>query len=57
MIPDLSSEKWAMFNKVVGTDRIAQALVRGDDFGTIVGGWQARLREFIAKREGYLLYE
>jgi hypothetical protein len=46
-----------MFNKVVGTDRIAQALVRGDDFGTIVGGWQAKLREFIAKREGYLLYE
>jgi uncharacterized protein YbbC (DUF1343 family) len=57
LLPDLSSEKWVMFNKVVGTDRIAQALVRGDDFGTIVGGWQARLREFIAKREGYLLYE
>jgi uncharacterized protein YbbC (DUF1343 family) len=57
LIPELSSEKWAMFNKVVGTDRIAQALVRGDDFGTIVGGWQARLREFISKREGYLLYE
>jgi uncharacterized protein YbbC (DUF1343 family) len=57
LIPDKASEKWNMFNKVVGTDRIQQALLRGDDFGTIVGGWQGKLREFITKREGYLLYE
>lgn len=53
----VSEEKWKMFDKVCGTSEIKQMLLRGDSFHTIVEGWQEGLRDYISRREEYVLYE
>lgn len=53
-VPD---EKWAMFDKVCGTDAIRKSLLAGRSLDAIVGAWRDRLHDYIAVREGYLLYE
>jgi uncharacterized protein YbbC (DUF1343 family) len=57
VLENIREENWKMFDKICGTDRIRQALLRGDSFESIVEGWQDGSRGYIARREGYLLYE
>jgi uncharacterized protein YbbC (DUF1343 family) len=53
----MPEEKWKMFDKVCGTDAIHRMLVGGESFETIVASWQPKLRNYISRREDYLLYE
>lgn len=57
LFSSVTPERWAMFDKVCGTDAVRKALVDGASPETIVRAWQAPLRAFIASREEYLLYE
>jgi len=53
----VTDDRWAMFDKVCGTDDIHNRLVRGDSFQSIVGSWQEGMKRYISHREDYLLYE
>jgi uncharacterized protein YbbC (DUF1343 family) len=57
LIEGVSDDKWKMFNKVCGTDALKRMLLDGASFESIVASWGPRLREYIARREEYLLYE
>ncbi len=53
----VTDERWKMFDKVCGGDRIRKQILGGESYQTILNEWGPRLREFIALREDYLLYE
>jgi uncharacterized protein YbbC (DUF1343 family) len=57
LFADVGDDRWKMFDKICGSDWIREALLAGDSFEQIVAGWQVKLREYVAKREAYLLYE
>ena len=57
LFESVPEDRWKMFDKVCGTDRIRTQLLAGESYQTIVDGWQRKLREFISLRENYLLYE
>jgi len=46
----------ALFDRVWGTRQVRLGIMRGDDAATIVARWQPGLQEFLALRQGYLLY-
>jgi uncharacterized protein YbbC (DUF1343 family) len=46
----------AHFDRLAGTDRVRQALERGQPAAGIVGDWQMDLQQFRAVRQPYLLY-
>jgi uncharacterized protein YbbC (DUF1343 family) len=51
-----SSPHLEMFHLAMGTDRIDQAIIRGDDLDAVEALAQEHLPDFMAKREKYLLY-
>ncbi|MEO5928736.1 MAG: DUF1343 domain-containing protein [Candidatus Kapaibacterium sp.] len=53
----VTEDRWKMFDKVCGTDQIRRKILAGASFGSIVESWRGKVREYIAAREGYLLYE
>lgn len=53
----LPPDRWRMFDKVCGTSRIRELFLRGESWREISESWANELREFIAQRENYLLYE
>jgi uncharacterized protein YbbC (DUF1343 family) len=53
----VAEDRWKMFDKVCGTDRIRQDVLAGVGAERIIEKWQPGLREYLSKREGYLLYE
>lgn len=53
----VGEERWRMFDKVCGGDRIRLDLLAGAPAERIIERWQPGLREFLSKRESYLLYE
>ncbi len=46
-----------MFNKVMGTDKVRQALIDGKSAKEITDGWKAGREKFIAESRKYYLYE
>jgi len=44
------------FDRLAGTDRIRRAIEGGAEADSIVAGWEAELRDFRARRTGFLLY-
>ncbi len=57
VLEGVAEDRWKMFDKVCGGDAIRRALLRGDDAESIIASWQPGLRDYIARREDYLLYE
>jgi len=57
LLPPDTSSKWAMFNKVCGGERIKTMLLAGRSYEEIVADWQPELRQYVSRREDYLLYE
>lgn len=53
----VTDERWRMFDKVCGGDRIRLQLLAGADYESIVSEWRPALRNYIARREEYLIYE
>jgi uncharacterized protein YbbC (DUF1343 family) len=47
----------SMFSKVVGTDKIREALVEGIQVDEIVNRWTPELKTFKVIREKYLIYQ
>jgi uncharacterized protein YbbC (DUF1343 family) len=44
------------FDVIAGTDKLREAIERGDSIDTITGAWSADLEKFEREREPYLLY-
>ncbi len=57
LLEGVAEDRWKMFDKVCGSDQLRRALLRGDNVESIVAGWQPGLRDYISRREDYLLYE
>jgi uncharacterized protein YbbC (DUF1343 family) len=53
----VGDDRWKMFDKVCGSDRIRTDLLAGVSAERMIERWQPGLREYLSKREGYLLYE
>lgn len=53
---NLFSSDLKMFRLAMGTDRIDQAIIRGDDLETVEALTKIGLYDFMAKRSNYLLY-
>jgi len=52
----LQTERVQMFSKVVGDDRILEAIRAGQSIDQIERDWQKELQEFIKIRNNYLIY-
>ncbi|MBC8146197.1 MAG: DUF1343 domain-containing protein [bacterium] len=50
-------DRWKMFDKICGGSRIREELLAGTPASRIIEAWGPGLREYLSKREGYLLYE
>lgn len=46
----------SLFDKLAGTAKVREALVRGDSAENIIAGFQSRMADFMKLREPYLLY-
>lgn len=57
LLAGVAEERWQMFDKVCGTDRVRKGLLAGELWGKIADSWNDGLRAFIERREGWLLYE
>lgn len=53
----VKDDRWAMFDKICGTDRIRREVLAGASLEKITAGWTGGLREYLSAREDYLLYE
>lgn len=53
----VGAERWKMFDKVCGSDRIRLDLLAGVSAERIIEKWQPGLRAFLELREEYLIYE
>lgn len=53
----VTEERWGMFTKVCGGPEIRRRLMAGEGYEEIIAGWRTGLRNYIARREDYLLYE
>ena len=53
----VKADRWAMFDKVCGTDQIRLKVRAGESLEEILAWWKKDLDTYIAMREEYLLYE
>ena len=56
----MSGDRWSWreghFDRLAGTDALRAALDAGASYGELKDGWGEGLEDFLARREGYLLY-
>lgn len=57
LLEKVTDDRWAMFDKVCGTDQIRKKILAGESYRGILDWWGKGLKEYIAMREEYLLYE
>jgi uncharacterized protein YbbC (DUF1343 family) len=57
VLANASPDRISMFDKVMGTDEVRKAINAGTPVNDILGGWNAELDRFKAKRQRYLLYD
>lgn len=57
LLDKVTDDRWAMFDKICGTDQIRTKLLAGESLQSILDWWEKDLKEYIAMREEYLLYE
>ena len=59
-IKAMSGDRWSWrtghFDRLAGTDALRTALDAGASYGELAEGWGAGVREYLARREAYLLY-
>lgn len=53
----VGEDRWKMFDKICGGDRIRVDLLAGVPADRIIARWQPELHRYLAAREDYLLYE
>ncbi len=56
LLSRMSSSARSLFNKVYGSDRLEQALRRGEDPRRLIASWQSANNRFLQQRQPYLLY-
>ena len=57
LLEGVTEDRWNMFDKVCGTTAVRTGLLAGKGYAEIARGWEKGVREYISRREAYLIYE